>query len=528
MPVLFRAEKIPRASYGQVAERNAETAAQFRVLQQHTQPFFRRIGDSAMRRHREISVRKRSAPADSASQLIELRQSEAPRIYDDERVCVGQIYAVFDNGRGNENVVPFFVKRGNSLFQFVRRHLPVRGDYAHLFGKQSFERSGVDVKFGDVVQQDQGLPASAAFALDCVRGKRVGIGNDVGLHGKSALGRRLQQRNVANSRERHIEGARNGRCRQREHVDQRITLLQRLLVIDAEPLFFVEHQQAEVLEHGVLGQHLVGGNEEQQAAVGKSLEGCGVLFRGLKSREQPALYSERFEPRGQIFVVLTGENGGGGEQNGLLAVEGGLEHRPESDFRLAEADVADHDPVHNLAAFHILFDGGDCLQLVFRLFVLESVLELFLPNRIGRICEALLLFPDGVKLQQIERQFLDGLAHFLFLFGKLLAAEFVEPRIFLAYELLKIVRLVRRNVKGVSVAVSEHDVFLVEFACPQYCGTLANPHAVHLMHHIITRFRRDKLRFRSQDVFAFMLSDALGHAYYRHLFGRVNHARLYL
>ena len=64
-----------------------------------------------------------------------------------------------------------------------------------------------------------------------------------------AVGRRgLQQRQVADADEAHLERARDRRGRQRQHVDVGLQLLHRLLGLHAEALLLVDDQQPEVLE----------------------------------------------------------------------------------------------------------------------------------------------------------------------------------------------------------------------------------------------------------------------------------------
>ena len=77
---------------------------------------------------------------------------------------------------------------------------------------------------------------------------------DVG-EDRLALGRRrVQQRQVADAGEAHLQRAGDGRGREREHVDVGPQLLDRLLVGHAEALLLVDHEQAEVLERDVAGQ----------------------------------------------------------------------------------------------------------------------------------------------------------------------------------------------------------------------------------------------------------------------------------
>jgi hypothetical protein len=62
--------------------------------------------------------------------------------------------------------------------------------------------------------------------------------------------------------ERQLQRARDRRGGQRQHVHVRAQLLQPFLVADAEALFLVDDQQAEVLEPDALGQQRVGADDD--------------------------------------------------------------------------------------------------------------------------------------------------------------------------------------------------------------------------------------------------------------------------
>ena len=81
--------------------------------------------------------------------------------------------------------------------------------------------------------------------------------------------------------------------------------------------------------------------------------------------------------------VLLCEDRGRGEDHHLLAVGGGLDGGPDGDLGLAVADVAADQAVHRPVGFHVGLDRLDRLDLVGRLAVGESRLELHLPLGVG-------------------------------------------------------------------------------------------------------------------------------------------------
>ncbi len=66
--------------------------------------------------------------------------------------------------------------------------------------------------------------------------------------------RRLNHRHVAQAKQRHVQRARDRRGAHGEHIHVVPQLLQALFVADAETLFFVDDQQAEIVEDSHLSR----------------------------------------------------------------------------------------------------------------------------------------------------------------------------------------------------------------------------------------------------------------------------------
>ena len=73
------------------------------------------------------------ASAHPAFQLIKRRQAEFIAVGNYDCVCPRQIDTVFDNSRGDQNVVIAVVKFHHAVFQRFSIHLSVR-DYYFRFG----------------------------------------------------------------------------------------------------------------------------------------------------------------------------------------------------------------------------------------------------------------------------------------------------------------------------------------------------------------------------------------------------------
>ena len=102
------------------------------------------------------------------------------------------------------------------------------------------------------VVHEEHLALAQQLAPDGLGHRPLVVLADVG-EDRLALGRRgVEQREVADAGEAHLERARDRRGGEREHVDVGLQLLDRLLVADAEALLLVDDQQAEVLELDVV------------------------------------------------------------------------------------------------------------------------------------------------------------------------------------------------------------------------------------------------------------------------------------
>ena len=88
---------------------------------------------------------------------------------------------------------------------------------------------------------------------------------------------------------------------------------------------------------------------------------------------------------GEHLVMLLGEQRRRDEHCGLAAVLDGFEYGTDCDLSLAEADVAENEPVHRLGGLHSGPDVGNGGQLIWRFLECEGRLHLALPWGVGRI-----------------------------------------------------------------------------------------------------------------------------------------------
>ena len=252
--------------------------------------------------------------------------------------------------------------------------------------------------------EEEGLAAALELALDRPPHQVLVVGADVGADRAPPLRRGLDRRDVAQPRQAHLQGARDRRRRERQHVDLQLQLAQQLLLLDAEALLLVDDQEAEVLGADVAREQPVGADQDVDLARLEALQHLFHLRRLAQAGDPVEGEGEVGEALAEGAEVLLGEDRRRRQHHHLLAVGGGLDRRPQRHLGLAEADVAADQPVHRLLRFHVALDRLDRLQLVGGLAVGEGRLHRDLPLAVGREGVALAGAPLGEEVEQLAGQ----------------------------------------------------------------------------------------------------------------------------
>ena len=152
--------------------------------------------------------------------------------------------------RADQDIGTAFDEIEHRVLQHLFRLLAVADQ--HLgFGYEFAQVGGDAFDTEDAVVNNVDLAAALQFAQDRLANEVVVELGDVGLDRQALLRRRLHGRHVADAAERHVEGARDRRCREGEDIDLLAHLLQPLLVGDAKTLFFIDDHEAGVPESHV-------------------------------------------------------------------------------------------------------------------------------------------------------------------------------------------------------------------------------------------------------------------------------------
>jgi hypothetical protein len=223
----------------------------------------------------------------------------------------------------------------------------------------------------DAIVDEVDLPAARQLVANGTLDDRCVELDHVGLDRQPVLGRRFDHGHVADADERHVQGARDGRGGQRQYIHLLPHLLDAFLVGDAEPLFLVHDQQAEVLECHVLRQQPVGPDQDVELAFRHFVERLLDLLRRPEAADHVDCHGEARETLDQRLLVLKGQHRRRREHRHLLAVHDRLERGAHRHLGLAVADVAAEQAVHRRGGFHVPFDVGDGRGLIRRQLVGE-------------------------------------------------------------------------------------------------------------------------------------------------------------
>ena len=406
--VLAVAQQVAGAPDLQIPHGDAEPRAEGGELPDGGKTLLGDVREGLVPAEGEIGVGLPAAAAHPAPQLVELGQAHSVCVLDDEGVAVAHVDAGLDQGGADQDIQFPVQQLLPDRVQLLLGHLAVGdahpGRGGHLL---DFGGGGLDVVHPVVEVVD--LAAPGQLLADGLGQNHLVVLQHKGLHRLTLKRRLLDGGHIPDAAHGHAEGPGNGGGRQGQHIHPDEILFQLFLVADAEPLFLVDDDQAQVVEPHVLGEEPVGAHHNVHAAGLEPPQGFLLLLGGAEPAQQLGMDREGLHPGQDGIVVLPGQQGGGGQDGALFAPHHALEGGPESHFGFAHPHVAAEQPVHGPGVLHVVFDLGGGGQLVLGLVVLKPGLKVLLPLAIRREGKALGLLAPGVELNQFLGHLLGGL-----------------------------------------------------------------------------------------------------------------------
>ncbi len=152
----------------------------------------------------QVRVRPLAGPSDATSELVELAEAEHVGSVDDERVHRGHVDARLDDRRADEHVEPALPEVDDDLFERAFVHLSVRDRDAGL-GDEVAERRRDRLDVLHAVVHEEDLTLAEQLPTDRLGDGAVVVLADVGEDRLAVGGRRVQQREVADAGEAHLQ-----------------------------------------------------------------------------------------------------------------------------------------------------------------------------------------------------------------------------------------------------------------------------------------------------------------------------------
>jgi hypothetical protein len=215
---LLGAEQVARAADLEISHRDLEARPELGVVGERREPRarlgcqLRRVGIE------QVRVRGDVRAADPPADLVELAQPERVGALDDERVGLRDVDPRLDDGGRDEHVRVAGEKGVHALLQVAFAHLAVRDEKAQRWSEGLQFRGRLFDRLDAVVQVER-LPAACVLALQRDADQLLVVLADGRPDRATPLRRRLDDRDVTEPRERHVERARDRRRRECEHVD---------------------------------------------------------------------------------------------------------------------------------------------------------------------------------------------------------------------------------------------------------------------------------------------------------------------
>ena len=356
-----------------IPHRQLITAAELGEFLNRPQPLPRRFTQGGLAGKEQPGMGLDAAAADAAAQLIQLGQAEFLGVLHQNRIDPGYVQAALNDG-GAEHQVGFAgIEGDHGAFQFPFGHLAVghqqpqaRHHLAQL-GRHLFDALHPRYHVED-------LAAPVELLADRTADGLLILGGQVGLDRTAQGRRRGDQAHLPHPRKAHVKRPRDWRGTQGEHVDVFAQGFDLFLLVDAETLLFIDHQQSQLLEAGALAQQLVGADDDINGAIGQPFADGLAFGGGAKAVEQGHLEGIGGKAFAEGAPVLLGQHRGGGQQSPLLAGGDCLEQGPDRHLRFAKADIAADEPVHRRRFLHVPLHLADGLGLVGGWFVGEGIL----------------------------------------------------------------------------------------------------------------------------------------------------------
>ena len=376
------------------------------------------------------------AAADTSPKLMQLRKTEAFRIFDDHDGGIGNVHANFDDGGGNQNVGFMAGEGGHDGFLFFGLHFSVHKSHFQIgenlrlqhfcIFRHGFSLVGQFVIHFHHGADDVGLSSFGhKFADEVVQAGMIAGGDGIGFNRLSAGRKLINDRNIQIAVKDQCQRTGN-RCSRHDKGMGMLTLIgKRGALSNAETMLFVGDHKAQICKFYGFCDQCVGADGKVDFAGGQ-LGRDGTLGCGFgRAGQQRTANSHGFQQRCETVIVLLGKDFGRRHQCGLPLVFYHEVHAGSGHHGFTGADVTLTKTVHGRAGTHI----GQCFLNAAPLGVGESKGKRIIefghvyvgtgPDRHGFPTVSQPFKADRKEEQLLEGQTAPGQIQSVFVFGKM-------------------------------------------------------------------------------------------------------------
>lgn len=323
----------------------------------------------------EDAARGQGAASDPAAELMQLREAEAFRVFDDHDCGIRDIHADFDDRGGNQDggAASFEVVHGGGFVLHLHAAVEEGDDARAIELLQPFGTLGGGGEVGFLVLfhqradpvgllafRDDGFEARGDFREAVIR-------HDDGGDGRAAGGFGAECGDVHIPIGGEGEGARDGGGGHGEDVGGQGFRLRGAgevdALLDAEAVLFVDDREAEAGEFDGVFREGVSADQQLHEAFRRVVFDTGFLRGGEAAGEECHGDAQRLEVFDGVGVELLGEDFGGGHEDALAAVLDNAQEGGEGHQGFAGADIALQEAQHGAGGGEVGIDFREGLLL---------------------------------------------------------------------------------------------------------------------------------------------------------------------
>ena len=460
---LLGTQQIACATDIQILHGQVKAAAQLRECFKSFQPAPRFWVEHAQGRCQQVAERLAVAAPHAPAHLVQVTQTKAMGIINDDGVGVGYINAVFNNSGREQHVVVVVNEAHDYFLEFLRLHLPVPDGYAAV-GHVFLDYFGNMWQRTDATAHEVNLTVAAHLEVDGV-GNYFGIkGGNLRLHRIAVGWGRAYNAHVACSHQRELQRAGYRRSRHGKGVYIGFQFAQLFFGAHAEFLLLVDDEQPQVVPLHVFAQQHVCAYDNINAPIGKVGPYLSCLLCRAGPRQIVDPYGEVVQAFAECLEMLVSQHCGRNQHSHLLVVGSRLECRTNGHFGFAESHITANQPVHWLCHLHIVLNILCSFILVGCVFIHEACFQLMLHKTVGTEGEAFFLASLGIKPNQVACDIFDALFGLLFQPVPRTSSERAQPGWLAGVRAAVFAYLVERvngNIHFVVVLIDNADYLLI-------------------------------------------------------------------